>query len=106
MRSLLALQTLTCLAAAQTWSIGQAVRTSGGHVVGKASDWKPAVSEYLGIPFAQPPVGELRFAAPRPFNGAKHVDATKYGFGCPENVGGAAKTQESNTHEDCLTLNV
>ncbi|MGO9195092.1 MAG: carboxylesterase family protein, partial [Streptosporangiaceae bacterium] len=39
------------------------VRTAGGLVRGRAKD---GVAVFRGIPFAQPPVGDLRFAAPRP----------------------------------------
>jgi carboxylesterase type B len=66
------------LANAQSFTPGQTVKTTSGDVKGKASSWKPAVSEYLGIPFAQPPVGPLRWVAPVKYNGAgKTVDATK-----------------------------
>ena len=39
------------------------VRTAAGLVRGQAED---GVAVFRGIPFAQPPVGDLRFAAPRP----------------------------------------
>jgi carboxylesterase type B len=39
------------------------VRTGGGQVRGRAGD---GVAVFRGIPFAQPPMGDLRFAAPRP----------------------------------------
>ena len=39
------------------------VRTAGGLVRGRAGD---GVAIFRGIPFAQPPLGDLRFAAPRP----------------------------------------
>jgi para-nitrobenzyl esterase len=39
------------------------VRTATGLVRGRAED---GVAVFRGIPFAQPPVGDLRFAAPRP----------------------------------------
>src|SRR5260370_8390621 len=39
------------------------VRTAAGLVRGRAED---GVAVFRGIPFAQPPVGDLRFAAPRP----------------------------------------
>lgn len=66
-----------------------------GHVHGDTVD-------YLGIPFAEPPVGQLRFkrAVPKtPWEGV--LDAKEYG---PESVqldGGVKKGSE-----DCLTINV
>jgi para-nitrobenzyl esterase len=59
---------------------------------------------FLGIPFAQPPVGVLRFAPPEPaacFSGV--VDATRFGNTCAQwnpQAGGVIGS------EDCLTLNV
>jgi hypothetical protein len=52
-----------------TWTVGQAVNTSSGVIIGHPASNRTDVSEYLGIPFAQPPVGNLRFAAPVPFQG-------------------------------------
>lgn len=40
------------------------VQTSSGLVSGHAASNATGVSEYLGIPFAQPPVGNLRFYPP------------------------------------------
>ena len=65
--------------AQSSWSIGQEVKTTSGSLVGQASSWKKDVSEYLGIPFAAPPVGPLRWAAPQPFKGeGKTIKATQY----------------------------
>jgi hypothetical protein len=50
----------------RTWTVGQIVDTTSGPVQGTASTLRPDVSAYLGIPFAQPPTGDLRFAAPVP----------------------------------------
>ena len=61
-----------------SWSIGQEVSTSSGSFVGHASKWQPEVSEYLGIPFAVPPLNELRFAAPKPFKGHESIRAEKF----------------------------
>ena len=44
--------------------IGAVVNTPNGPIQGAASDLRSEVSAYLGIPFAQPPVGNLRFAPP------------------------------------------
>lgn len=64
------------------------------------------MNSYLGIPYAQPPVGELRWQPPQPvknWEGVKVVNA--YGNSCPQNsdLGIFAK---AGGNEDCLTLNV
>ena len=38
-------------------------RTTAGAVRGR---WEDGLAVFRGIPFARPPVGRLRFAAPRP----------------------------------------
>ncbi|PPQ83087.1 hypothetical protein CVT25_003791 [Psilocybe cyanescens] len=63
---------------------------------------------FLGIPFAQPPVGNLRFRAPVAIAATSNVihDASVFGNACPQapdpriNLGGAPVA------EDCLFLNV
>ncbi len=63
-----------------------------------------ASRRFLGIPFAQPPVGELRWKAPvpnQPWEGVR--DATEFGDSCAQLdslQGGASDS------EDCLYLNV
>lgn len=55
--------------------------TSGpveGHSAGNNSD----VSEYLGIPFAEPPVAALRFQPPVAFKGTDTINGTSFGFVC------------------------
>jgi carboxylesterase type B len=65
MQALITLFTFTVLCApSAAFTVGAAVNTTNGPVQGQASALRPNVSEYLGIPFAQPPVGDLRFAAP------------------------------------------
>src|ERR1700760_1193842 len=49
------------------WSVGQPVKTTSGTIVGHPASGSPEVSEYLGIRFAEAAVGQLRFAAPKPF---------------------------------------
>ena len=60
------------------FSVGQQVHTSSGLLIGKPASQRTAVSEYLGIPFAQSPVGSLRFAAPQPYTSSGVVYATSY----------------------------
>ncbi|MFJ4652793.1 carboxylesterase/lipase family protein [Nocardia sp. NPDC088792] len=67
------------------------------------------VSRWRSIPFAAPPVGELRFRAPQPVQPWRGVrDATQFGFAAMQHRNGARigpRTQQP-TGEDCLTLNV
>lgn len=62
---------------------------------------------FLGVPFAQPPTGQLRFAAPQPLNHSfdRVRNATQYG---PECIGyGFDQWILGNyVSEDCLTVNV
>jgi carboxylesterase type B len=44
---------------------GLLVTTSSGVVQGFTNSTAPDVRQFLGVPFAQPPVGDLRFAAPQ-----------------------------------------
>ena len=63
----------------QAAEAGELVETNSGSFQGKASEIRPAVSEYLGIPFAQPPVGDLRFKAPAAVAAANGtIDATTF----------------------------
>ena len=60
------------------------VRTAAGLVRGRAKD---GVAVFRGIPFAQPPVGDLRFAAPRPARGWDGVrDAAVFGPPPPQSA--------------------
>ena len=66
---------------------------------------------WLGIPFAAPPVGELRWRAPRPpapFDGT--FEATAFGPSCPQFAppGGGRSGDDgvATGEEDCLHLNV
>lgn len=64
------------------------------------------VREFLGIPYAAPPVGELRFARaepPEPWRGVREAKA--FGSRCPQLDAPALNTAASD-NEDCLYLNV
>ena len=66
------------------FAAGQLVKTTSGAAIGQASSWRPAVSEYLGVPFAAPAVGALRWTPPQPFRGAGGtIRATNYVSHCP-----------------------
>jgi para-nitrobenzyl esterase len=63
------------------------------------------VREFLGLPYAKPPIGRLRFAAAEPAEAWRDIrDATRFGPVCPQGKSPTAMTGPSA--EDCLTLNV
>jgi para-nitrobenzyl esterase len=62
------------------------------------------MTEFLGVPYAAPPVGDLRWRPPQPharWSGVR--DATSFGPHCPQ---GPSPFGQSSTSEDCLFLNV
>lgn len=63
------------------------------------------LDQFLGIPYAEPPTRNLRFANPVPYitNASQTYDATKYGPGCSQDEAFAGPNGLS---EDCLTLNI
>jgi para-nitrobenzyl esterase len=63
-----------------------------------------SVDSFLGVPYAKPPVGELRWRAPEPvppWSGVR--DAVAYGNRCPALASTNGPRSEA---EDCLYLNV
>lgn len=83
------------------------VSTTSGAVAGNGGD--DGVRTYLGIPFAAPPIGDLRWAAPQPiaWRGVRHADRT--GPECiqvlrPHDIN--HYFGEEATSEDCLTMNI
>ena len=63
--------------------------------------------EFLGIPYAAPPVGALRWRPPQPaFPWAGVRDATKPGSTCAQFGSIATGVLTTSTAEDCLYLNV
>jgi para-nitrobenzyl esterase len=77
------------------------VSVSDGQLRGKQAG---RTDEYLGIPYAAPPVGRLRWAAPQPpahWTGVR--PATTFAPHCPQPAGVFGR---ASTSEDCLYLNV
>lgn len=75
--------------------------TDKGPVVGLHTD---TMNEFLGIPYAAPPVGDLRWRPPQPaarWHGLR--DATQFANHCPQP---ATAFGLPSTTEDCLYLNV
>ena len=80
---------------------GPVVGTTNGPVRGLANG---TVDEYLGIPYAAPPVGALRWQPPQPaarWSGVR--DATQFAPHCPQPP---TPFGQASMSEDCLFLNV
>lgn len=71
-------------------------------------DTKTGIQTYFGIPFAKPPVGDLRWKAPQPVDNWTGVKQTKQ-FGprpMQTAVFGDMSSRSNGVSEDCLYLNV
>jgi para-nitrobenzyl esterase len=92
------------------------VRLHTGLAAGVPSS-TPGVTVFKGLPFAAPPVGELRWRAPQPAALWKGVrTANEFGAGCIQRVSGpfgpwsaefiSRAGMQGGSSEDCLYLNV
>ncbi|TAQ88146.1 hypothetical protein B7494_g3552 [Chlorociboria aeruginascens] len=112
--------------------VGRKIKTTSGPVIGHAATINSNVSTYLGIPYAVPPVGNLRFMPPIKYNGSTVINGSSIGFACPAITFFSARGNDINNYnvslanltaqgietiseleqigatfsEDCLTLNV
>ncbi|HZO55374.1 MAG TPA: carboxylesterase family protein [Bryobacteraceae bacterium] len=80
-------------------ALSDPIRTTYGLVSGAGMDFR----QYKGIPYAAPPVGDLRWRPPqppKPWTGVRA--ATEYGNDCMQSEASRARPQS----EDCLFLNV
>ncbi len=62
------------------------------------------IHHFLGLPFAAPPTGELRWLPPQPATLSGTIDARSFGPACLQPP--QPDQPPSTTSEDCLTLNV
>ncbi|XP_065311874.1 acetylcholinesterase-like isoform X2 [Dermacentor albipictus] len=106
--ALLALLALTALLSAMAEDTHVERQTTEGRVRGKVvRSLGKIVEEYRGIPFAEPPVGTLRFRPPQPkapWEGT--LDATAGSTACPQVTYPGFGMDHLNITEDCLHLNV
>jgi len=82
------------------------VSTAEGLVSGVSEKEQPVCS-YKGIPYAAPPVGNLRWAAPQPPAAREGVfKAEKFPPECCQTAGPLFGVKASKRSEDCLYLNI
>uniref|UniRef100_A0A8C9A3Z1 Carboxylic ester hydrolase n=1 Tax=Prolemur simus TaxID=1328070 RepID=A0A8C9A3Z1_PROSS len=115
---------LATLAASRTWaghlSSPPVVDTVHGKVLGKyvrLEGFAQPVAVFLGVPFAKPPLGSLRFAPPQPAEPWRSVKSTtSYPPMCPQDPVAGQLLSDLFTNrkeniplqwsEDCLYLNI
>jgi len=95
---------------------GLVIKTTSGELHGFINSTTPSVRQFLGIRYAEPPVGALRFAPPKTKTKATGaIDATKFGASCMQQFsnGKTIYTEQvpqflinGGNSEDCLFLNV
>lgn len=125
--SLWALSVCWCFAAVKGQNYHPTVNTQYGKLRGVRvplpSEILGPVDQYLGVPYAAPPVGEKRFMPPEPpssWSGIKNT--THFAPVCPQNIHNAVPeimmpiwftfnldivtTYIQDQHEDCLYLNI
>jgi triacylglycerol lipase len=87
-------------------SIVPTVTVKNGSYYGRY-DPSYGTENFLGMPFAQPPVGNFRFRVPQSLNtswsGVRN--ATEFGYECI-GYGGDTVAAGNRVSEDCLTINV
>ncbi|KAI1362168.1 Alpha/Beta hydrolase protein [Xylaria arbuscula] len=95
---------------------GLTIRTTSGEVHGFINNTAPNVRQFLGVPYAEPPVGKLRFLPPEPKIDAGPIEATQYAPACLQQSSPGQKTIyteymqqfliNGNASEDCLYVNI
>jgi len=96
---------LSLLAVGTAFAADQ-VKTANGVLESTAAP-KDGVRSFKGIPFAAPPVGDLRWKEPQPvknWTGIRNAD--QFGPRCMQRAGGDYWSRSNGTNEDCLYLNI
>lgn len=95
-----------CLAQS-AYSPSPAARVTVAEGALEGTEPAPGIFAYLGIPFAQPPVGDLRWRPPQPpspWSGTRIANA--HGSPCPQLDEGWNHEDSLHWSEDCLHLDV
>ena len=80
------------------------VRIDDGLIRGASAT---GVNSFLGLPYAAPPTGNLRWRPPQPASSWSGVrDATQFGASCPQAQASNPFLPPGTISEDCLYLNV
>lgn len=91
-------------------ALTEVVKTPSGQIRGKAVDFEgEVVHQFLRIPYAKNPIGDLRFRKPQPYGSWSYtLDATKHPPSCPQTIHPFFDVilPTLEVSEDCLFLNI
>lgn len=105
-RVVLAAMVLATIVVAQETQTAPTASVAGGNIRGLALSGQPG-AVFRGIPFAQPPVGDLRWREPQPVKAWTGVRAAeKPGAPCAQAAAGWNDSFAAAGQEDCLYLDV
>jgi carboxylesterase type B len=94
---------------------GLIVQTSSGQVHGFINQSAPLVRQFLGVPYAEPPIGSLRFAPPETKANAGVINATAFAPVCMQQFSNSSTIYTAQVpqflvnggqSEDCLYLHI
>jgi para-nitrobenzyl esterase len=105
---LLTIMALTIKTNAQSTNAFAVQTTIANGIIEGNYDTHTGIQKYFGVPFAKPPVGNLRWKAPQPLENWKVIKETKKFGPRPMQtiVFGDMNSRSNGVSEDCLYLNV
>jgi carboxylesterase type B len=94
---------------------GLVVQTTSGEVHGLINQTAPLVRQFLGVPYAEPPLGDLRFAPPQTKAKGGPISATAFAPSCMQQFSNSSTIYTAEVpqflinggqSEDCLYLHI
>jgi carboxylesterase type B len=115
MQTTLLLASLAFLLPSALCANGLVVQTTSGEVHGFINASTPLVRQFLGVPYAEPPIGNLRFAPPQSKVNKGVINATAFAPSCMQQFGNSSTIYTAQVpqflinggqSEDCLYLHI
>jgi carboxylesterase type B len=105
--SIFLLEIISVIKSEENNSNSISVTIKNGKINGKTENFDDKeVNVFLGIPYAEPPIGDLRFKKPLPVKEwSEPIDATKWSSPCQQTQRHKGFLND-NFSEDCLHLNI
>lgn len=109
------LATSLCVTTKHGNTNGLVVQITSGEVHGFINQTTPLVRQFLGVPYAEPPVGDLRFAPPQTKSKGPAIQATQFGPSCLQQFSNSSTIYTAQVpqflinggqSEDCLYLHI